>query len=138
METRIVTTAITIISSIIVKPRLPLRIGCSISCFLRRFRIYLKDVLTAPSVGFGIVLSTALSPFSRVGKRVARDATQKADLLIDLALHLYAFDKNFQALRVSFVAHLPRREHFQIGSVFVLVDGHVDLAKGKDASDLKM
>src|SRR5262245_32621994 len=100
---RITTIAITIISSIMVNPKraddrflpsaraagLPLRISSAIRRFLHGFRIHVKHVLPAPTVGLGIVLPAPLSPIRRIGERVFWNAPQEAEFFVRLRRHLH-------------------------------------------------
>src|SRR5580704_13227349 len=98
METRITMIAMTIISSTIVKPswrprpRLPVGIVSAIRGLFRGLGVHIEDVLSAPTVGRGIVLGAAHAPVGGIGERVFGDAAQEADLLVHLAGELDAFD----------------------------------------------
>src|SRR5262249_42937901 len=74
MLIRITMMVMTTINSTKVKPRrrLPLGIGRSIGCLFGSFGIHVEDVLTAPTVGLGVVLRAPQPPLLLAGKRVFR------------------------------------------------------------------
>src|SRR5271154_1262924 len=98
--------AITIISSISVKPRrhlekrrLPLGIGGSISRLVCALGIYIEQVLPTPGLCFGIVAGTAVSPLGGIGHRVFGNPAQVVNLFVDGAGGLFTFHQNLERLR---------------------------------------
>src|ERR1700730_12311372 len=109
IPTRMAMIAITIISSISVKPNClrvrfrrasPLGIGGAISRLLGALAIHIENILASPGLRLRVVLVAALAPVERIGHGVLGDAPQELDLLIHLTGQLYAFHKLLHKLRL--------------------------------------
>src|SRR5689334_20328235 len=123
MEMRIEITTSTTINSTRVKPRLPFRVGCAIFRFLRRLRIDIKHVLSAPRSALRIVGRAPHSPVSCASKWIFGNASQELDLLVNLPRHLNALHENFERLRVAVGTQLDGAELSCICGVLVFIDG---------------
>src|ERR1700753_3945577 len=108
MVIRITMITITTISSTKVKPRkrrqaicLPFSIGLTIRIHISGFRKDVKDVLSAPGSGLGVVLIAVHTPVILAGEGVARDSAQELHLLAVGALaQLHALYKDVQSLGI--------------------------------------
>src|SRR6185295_4190048 len=85
---RIATSAITVTSSISVKPALPRASpgvvgGLSIERLGRALRVDVVDVLAAPRVAVGVVLVAAHPPLRAARHRVDRDPPQELQLPVE-------------------------------------------------------
>src|SRR5580658_58967 len=128
---RITTIAITIISSMSVKPErpffLPICISTPVQSLVRALGEYSEDVLAAPAVGFWIVLHTALSPFLRLSHRVHRNPPQELDLGIGIgARPLDAIDEDVKRFGVALIVSLLNAQFAGVALIFVLIDSGVD------------
>src|SRR5208283_3793615 len=126
MPSRMEMIAMTIISSISVKPQtcLPIRIGRAIRRFLRGFGIDVEYVLTAEALGLGIVLVASHSPVRRFGEGVAGNAAQEADLsALGVVGELDPLYEHIQAVGITVRVDLGGSDLLVVASVLVFVDG---------------
>src|ERR1700730_16668163 len=107
IPTRMAMIAITIISSISVKPNClrvrfrrasPLGIGGAISRLVGGLAIHIENILASPGLRLRVVLIAALAPVERIRHGVLGDTPQELDFLIHLAGHLDAFHQLLQSL----------------------------------------
>src|SRR5215469_10209393 len=135
---RMTMMAITTIISTKVKPRrpaasrrnpLPIRIVGSIGRFLRCFAIHVEDVLSAPTLRFGVVLIAAQSPILAMSERIHGNAPQQIKLLAIGSGQFDAIYQNIERLREAISPGLDWPKEIGVTHVFVLVDGPVHLAQ---------
>src|ERR1039458_1382919 len=128
IEMRMTMMVTTTIISTNVKPlrrlRLPLCIGRSIECLLLALGEYFEYRLAAPTLGLGVVLGAAHSPFEFVAERIAGDAAEEFQLhAVGVLREGHAFHQDVERFRVAVGTDFGRAEGTQVADVLVLIDG---------------
>src|SRR5579872_2290488 len=139
MVMRMTMMATTTINSTNVKPRslrlsgrLPLAVASPIGSLFAGFTENIKNVLTAPTGGIGVVLIAAHSPFGFAGERIARNPAQEPHLLIlGAARQLHAVHQYVERFRIAVGALFDGSERIAVGVVFVLIDGPAYIVQGE-------
>src|ERR1039457_4989660 len=127
IEMRMTMMVTTTIISTNVKPRrrwrrLPLCIGRSIGCLLLALGEYFEYRLAAPTLGLGVVLGAAHSPFEFVGERIAGDAAEEFQLhAVGVLRQGHAFHQDVERFRVAVGTDFDRAEGTQVTDVLVPV-----------------
>src|SRR6187551_605528 len=104
---RITISASTTISSMIVKPRLPVLVLRPIEPSSVGSGVHVEHVLPAPGGRVGFVLVRPETPFGGAGHRVDRNSPQETDLAAgDVVGRRHALDQHLEVLRVAFAARL--------------------------------